>query len=498
MGASLTSARAATESRLRLRKGRGWCSIDHSCLRRDVRRGCDLRVNRHSGAEIRTDWSAHRSSRDCRSPRPFTRAVRVALLLLLFDLAHVSAQASPVRVTVNGVVYDSLRGNPLQSAFIVIPGITADAISDALGRFRLDSVPRGANSFAIYHPTLDSIGFGGWSVRTFVRDASDTIRLLIPSFATFWRSICGGTKPPTDSGFIFGNVGGQGGRPSPGAIIRLSWLEIQFDAKHGLSESRRGGTVRADTTGAYTVCGVPLGVAIRVSATAESGASGVIDLLPNDSPVRRRDLLLGGTDASGQTLRGVIAGALRDAAGQAVANAEVIADRGPATRSERDGRFLLLDVPAGTRQVDVRSIGMIPIATVVDVVPGDTTRLEIQLAKTALDTVHVLAVANHRLLAREIDERRRIGFGRYLDSTQIAGHADAASALSELPPLRCRPSLWIDARRIDAGATVLELRLLSPDNIGIIEQYRSSSAPPQFGRNPCGLVLIWTKHALRG
>ena len=126
-----------------------------------------------------------------------------------------SAQGTLTRVTVSGIAYDSLRGEPLRDAFVTILGMGRSTTSDDAGRFRFDSLPAGTYTFATQHAAFDSIGLSGASVRLSVASARDTIRLAVPSFAALWRAACGAAPAPSDSGLVFGAVrSAANGRPS--------------------------------------------------------------------------------------------------------------------------------------------------------------------------------------------------------------------------------------------------------------------------------------------
>jgi hypothetical protein len=131
----------------------------------------------------------------------------VAVLGLLAPLAPLSlgAQSAPT-VRVQGVVYDSLRSRPLAGAIVTLSGDSRITRSDSRGRFVFDSVPPGARTFAAQHAALDSVGFSGISARVTVTDGAKPIVIAAPSFASLWRTACGPTRPPKDSGFVYGTV----------------------------------------------------------------------------------------------------------------------------------------------------------------------------------------------------------------------------------------------------------------------------------------------------
>jgi len=425
----------------------------------------------------------------------------------VFALANVGQAArAQSRATVYGIAYDSLRAAALDSAFIMVAGRAGTATTDASGRFRFDSLPPGTYTFVIHHPSLDSIGFSEWLARSSVKRDGDTVAVFVPSFSTLWSAACGTGKPPSDSGLVFGTLrAATTQRPVAGARVSLSWIDV-VDSKTGFSQRRIGGDVQSDSHGAYTVCGVPLGTGIRILASTDSATTGILDLPPRTSRVQRRDLLLGATAGRDSALRGAIAGVLRDAGDRPVPGARVSTQGLAEVRSDADGRFLLRRVPVGTRQVDVVSIGTMPVSAMVDVLANDTTMLDLRLSKVAaLDTMRVRATTVRQLRLRDIEDRKKQGFAHFMDSSQVERHADVRSAVTDLTSLRCPLAvlnLYVDGskigrragRKIDSQDVAYELRSLKPDEVGILEWY-TRGAPPEFGGGGCTL-LVWTKRYL--
>jgi len=182
-------------------------------------------------------------------------------------------------------------------------------------------------------------------------------------------------------------------------------------------------------------------------------------------------------------------------------------------RTSEDGRFLIPNVPAGTRQVEVLAIGMSPVITPVDVVPNETATMAAMLRRvTTLDVVRVTGTRRQFMVVREFEERRKVGAGYVRDSSEIIANATMASAFSQFPSLqversgssfwlsmpggvrgRCAPNLWVDG--IPQRDTDL-LNFMRPAEIAAIEVYpRVFTAPAKFmgNSNMCGSVVLWTK-----
>ncbi len=431
----------------------------------------------------------------------------------------VIAQSGTAPVSVRGVVYDSVRGAPLRNAFVAVVGTVRSTHSDDRGRFRLDNVPPGTYVIALQHDALDSLGFTELSTRVAVTDGRDEVRISVPSFATLWRAACGPGRPAQDVGFVHGTVrDASNGAAVANAFVDVTWVETRVDKRDGVTQRHRRFKTQTDESGRFSVCGVPVAHWLRIGAGAAFGASGPIDLPPSELRVQRRDLLLGPTSRSHSARGGTISGVLADAGGAPVADARVIVNDTTEVRSGADGAFTIRDVPIGTRQVEVLSIGMRPVVIAVDVLPNDTATLALHLHKvTTLDVVRVTASRRGRLLAKEIEERRKDGLGYLMDIGDIVGRSTLSSVFSDLPSARvehrsggfivfvpdgrgglCEPEVWVDGSRSAQGA----LNMITPQEVAAVELFpRAETVPVRYrleslSRRACGAILVWTNWAL--
>jgi hypothetical protein len=199
-------------------------------------------------------------------------------------------------VTVHGIAYDSLHGIPLAGALVGIAGSSRTAISDDRGQFVFDSVVPGTYRFVMQHDVLDSIGISGAATRVVVSTGRDTVTISVPSFAALWQVTCRTAPPSSDSGLVFGTVRGiDGRRPASDAKVSATWVDVSLDSAGGVKQHGWKADVSSDSTGYYSLCGVPATTGIRIRAATGSAASGFIDLVPLDkSRIQRRDLVLDG------------------------------------------------------------------------------------------------------------------------------------------------------------------------------------------------------------
>jgi hypothetical protein len=457
--------------------------------------------------------------------------LRIRGLLAATTLAAVhssSAQAPTARmpvaqrapVSVRGVAFDSLRGEPLRNAFVAVVGGPPNTVTDTLGRFHFDSVVPGTYSFAMQHPLLDSLGFPGLSTRVTVVDGRDEVRIAIPSFATLWSTACGSATVPKEAGFVYGSVrDAASGAPVANATVTVAWTEVLFEKASGVTQRHWNLDSRSDSAGGYALCGVPVWASrLRMQASADTSSSGQINLPYADTRVQRRDLTVGPTVATDSTRLGSIVGMLTDALGEPFFGARVLMDEAPETRTGMDGRFVIRNVPPGTRQLELLSVGMDPIQTEVEVRGGDTALVVMQLGRAqTLEAVHVEADARRRTTAHEFELRRRSGQGIVLDSTAIMKYQQFATILGNIPTLRlqnkgthltltmpdghgrtCLPAVRIDG----VVASFNNLVDLYPREVAALEVYpRVSTLPTGFTQHidepACGMIMVWTKYAFR-
>lgn len=441
------------------------------------------------------------------------RSVVIALFVACLS-ARAGAQREPV--TLHGFVFDSLRGHPLRDAAVIIGSSIPVIRTDEAGRFRADSVPPGVYDITAQHPLFDSIGLSGLTVHAVVRTGAREIALAVPSFETLWRRTCRG-RAPKDSGIVFGTIRhAAGGATVANAAVSLSWVDLLLNDTKRVVERHWSVETRSNEHGGYAVCGVPLNLSLNVRASDDSSASGAIDLAPGALRIERRDLLLGWRATRGR--HGTIVGIVTDPSGIPVGFARIRLPGARETRTDTAGRFMLFDVPTGSRQIEVIAVGTAPARAVAEVTPGDTTMVLVHIEKfLELAPMRTDAARRGAILAAEFDERRRLGVGYSRDSTQIAKYTEFLNVFRDIPSLNvqygsstlrittpdgrggtCEPHVLIDG----VPAAFGHLIDLQPGEVGGVEVYpRALQVPGQFippGIRPsCGMILVWTQYGFR-
>jgi hypothetical protein len=446
------------------------------------------------------------------------RRWNLALLSIAVASHAATAQAVRKHVPVRGIAYDGLRDQPIRNARVTLVGDSLFATTDSRGRFHFDSVTPGVHTFAMKHATLDSLGFTGLSTRATIVTGDEEVKLSVPTFEALWSAACGG-RAPKDSGFVYGTVRDAEQRgPVADANIDVVWTDLTMDNRRGVIQRRWRSQAKTDSTGSYVVCGVAPKQWVSVQASLASSASGSIDLPPTEFRVQRRDLLIGPATPADSLRRGSIIGTVTDAGGAPFAAARILFDGETAYRSGNDGRFSIPDAPAGTHQLEISSIGMAPVVTVIDVGVHDTAVVATQLiATTVLNGVEVSAARVGRMLAAEFNQRRRAGRAFVLDSVDLVKSRTLPNALTSVPSTvidnrggllnismssnrggSCSPTVRIDGSEGAFGHLVD----LQPNEVAAVEVYvRPTMIPAQFykGGDPptCGMILVWTKYGFR-
>lgn len=248
------------------------------------------------------------------------------------------------------------------------------------------------------------------------------------------------------------------------------------------------------------------------------------------------------TPALARSQSAVLAGrVLEDSTSRPVARAQIIV--GALSRnvvSDSTGSFTMADVPAGLHTVRIRALGFVPVEQRLVFRADDRIDLDIELRRQ-VPTLSGVAVSANAVpsFLNEFNARRRLGQGRFLDTTDIAPFVNSqlATLLSaKIPGVRQvrfggRTALasgrGIASMEQIPGGDVMDRQLGAPkacyvqviiDNVSVyqgqpdeplfnsdqvnllaiaaIEYYTPSNRPSEFkraGGGPCGSLVIWTK-----
>ncbi len=424
---------------------------------------------------------------------------------------------------IRGEVFDSLAGGRLEGANVRVRGTGLGTTTDRRGRFRLDSVPAGRVVLLVDHPALDSAGLSDLPTGVAVAAGRTTqVRLAVPSLRTLSGAACGRDPGPAsgDSGIVFGAVRDAESRARlMGARVTVSWLQLARDRDPLVT--RRVREVLTDSLGNYYACGVARGAELHLQTRAGSFSSGELSVEVGDRRVLRRDLSVSREAPAEEEDTGpvprpglaVLVGSVLSEGGQPLEAvlAGVPGGSGDAL-TDTTGRFVLADLPSGSRMLYVRRIGYWFTATVVELRNRDTTRVTVVLpALTVLDTLRVTASRwvrgelddlerrmhehspGHVLLADELKTMGLISsvFRSFPAlHTQVGRWAGEVTLYMEVGIRLCAPTVWIDGW----PAQLEMLQGYMPADLLALEVYRASETPIRYrDMNNCGAVLAWTR-----
>ena len=221
-------------------------------------------------------------------------------------------------------------------------------------------------------------------------------------------------------------------------------------------------------------------------------------------------LCLGASRLAGQaTITGVIR---EDSSKVGVAGVEVVIvalDRKALTDSI--GRYIIGNLSHGFHNVLVRSIGYQPIMLRAYLVSDDTLEIDLSIRKSAFELAPLEVTASAVPIGLEgFEDRRRFGFGRFIDWTQLRKqeHRRTADLFDGIPGVRvqydshmrpylvgtrknCRMPVLYNGMHV--GWNVLETSIANLDGI---EVYRSAlEAPVEYAgpKAKCGMAILWSR-----
>ncbi len=500
-------------------------------MRGSLLAGCLVLAAAVGGAAVPAAWPALATA------RPRADVVRAPIADTVGQLA--------------GTVFDSLLGAPVAEARVTLPDLGRQVLTDARGRYRMDSVPSGVWLLRADLPVADSLGIRPLLERVVevrVGQATHT-DFAVPSFAQFTGVLCPGSLA-SNEGIIFGAVREAGSDALlMGAEVTAEWAEVlRVRGGAGLQYPRR--LVRTDSTGRYALCGVSAEWLLTVQAAVGARTTGAVDLRLGERRVTRLDLLvsleLTGSDSADdaqrsrlmdsvtaqapdslrarlreylsqpiQRGRARLRGTVSDAAtGLPLSGVKASLEGYPAeVDGDDEGRFFLGELPGGTQILLVRRLGYAPLRVPVDLRVPAMNHVHVDLSRVeALAKVQVFGRFSGRGQdRREFDERRRLGIGRVVQGKTLERRGSQALlfALQGVPNLlvqtngpqpglrvrrgavTCEPRLWLDGFRTDMTVVAS----LTASEIAAVEVFpRNVGVPMRFAAwDDCGTVLIWTK-----
>jgi len=467
----------------------------------------------------------------------------LACAALALHAVRAGAQGS-----IAGTVYDSLSTRaPLANATVVLVERSRYATTDARGHFQIDSVPDGRYTLGFMHPVLDSLDLTAPVVSVDVTGGLRTVvTLSTPGPAVAYAHMCPGLYE-RDIGVVIGRVRDVDDQaPLADATVTTDWTEYTLTAGRTASHRVRA-EARTNRDGVFLLCGVPTTVPLDVHTELAGSSAGPTPLLLNDRLIGRVDFALSRRDSAARavalgdsatsaagvpgtaSLRGTVVGGdgrpMRDA---------VVGILGTTRSAHTDvaGAFLVDHIPAGTRTIEVRSIGLLPMTVSMDFATNAARDTTLSVSRQA-QPLKPVAVKESAILPSWMErsgfETRRLqGMGAFVTEQDIKRHTfsdlitvlegvrgvhvefgGAVGIMFAQPYLlgvtsiqgkngvRCLPNLFLDGAPFPRDDFAGLSRIAYPEAIKGIEVYSNpGTIPAQYdltSSTGCGSIVIWTR-----
>lgn len=201
-----------------------------------------------------------------------------------------------------------------------------------------------------------------------------------------------------------------------------------------------------------------------------------------------------------------------------------------ATTTRADGAFDVTRVPAGKHQLQVLMVGYTPGGMAIEIVAGDTLKINLVLEPLPLETVTVTADPNYFVGMAGFEERKARGSGRYFtrEEIKVMQPRQVTDVLRRVPGMQietvlgglsggsptartgrnisganspCVMAYYVNGSPLPLPADISINNFVAADDVAAMEVYTGSSQiPPEFNSSlhgaRCGVVAIWTRSNL--
>ncbi len=423
---------------------------------------------------------------------------------------------SRVLPPVAGVVTDSATGATIAHARLRLRETNWQAVSDSTGQFEFRGVLPGDYTMLINTPSLDSVG-AATTVPLLVADTVARLTVRVPNAEGVLSLVCplpAGTATRTNFGLIRGHATFAEAPSSPTSIdVIIQWRD-------NVAKSTRTRRARADVSGRYRACDLPVDAEFEVHAEASAlqSATSKVQLGPA-SPYGQVDLALEKLAPNQAVLRGFVV----DATDQPVENVTVeIATLGVRVVTDSSGAFRMARVPAGKQRLTLRRLGYAAEDADLVVEAGQVMERRFTLSRvTMLSEVETAAA---RDFIRDFEEHRRVGLGKFFTREDLAKQearrlSDIMSMVAgvKIVPMQGGGAALSSSRRLSLsgqpcfaliyrdksllyggreGEPVPNLNELMVGDIEAIEYYTGpAETPAEYStlRSPCGVLVIHSR-----
>ena len=459
-----------------------------------------------------------------------------------------SARRAPL-AAVSGIVTDSVTRKPLRGALVQL--VSSDRLgrfgrsvqADSAGRYVVDSVPDGQYNIGFLHPVLDSLGLEPIvHALTIANGQPAHVDLSTPSARRLRAAFCPRGASGDSATAVIGVLrSARDGSAVANANVSAEWLDFTFGVGT-MTRHLEHISAKTHDNGWFVLCDVPAPGTLAMTASLAADSTDRVQVDIPQEGFMRRELYLGTERivATRDTVRadslhrpvtrtgdGRLTGTVVAAEGKKpIAGAQVGIVNGPHVRADDRGEWTLLNVPSGTRMLEVRAISYFPQRRPVDVIAdAPPVSLAMTTLKAMLDTIHI--VASGRFDRSGFLERQRSGAGRYVTAKDIMRYnpfsvveifrhtpgvridrSEFGGSKLSMPGTftsRCSPAIFLNGMYLSDTLDGLDIDTVArPEDIAGIEIYTDATVPPQFSAKAvmsdgtsnaggCGSILIWTK-----
>lgn len=308
---------------------------------------------------------------------------------------------------------------------------------------------------------------------------------------------------PAEEFLKSGRVGdAQTGKALSGAIIEVPDLGIR---------------VISDVSGRFALTGVfpPGRYTLRAERAGYEAAGGQLEIPGNPEFL----VLLSRYDVEDPFAPGGVSGRVTDDGGDeglSDVDITVLGETEVRTLSNRQGRFLLMDLEPGPTEIRFTRLGYAPRTAILIVHPGRTVELSLTMSTQPIEIEPIRVVVRSRFLEQSgFYERADRGLGTYftrdaLDAINPLRVSDVFQHLTgvglEFDMLAPNVAYAFNTRGssfIQGPCTLpvyvdgvqqfdYDLNQIPADWIEGMEVYVGAATPHPYSRNSCGAVLLWT------
>jgi len=183
------------------------------------------------------------------------------------------------------------------------------------------------------------------------------------------------------------------------------------------------------------------------------------------------------------------------------------------TESDDEGSFRLQPVPVGTYGLSIVRLGYQTASGTITLHAGEDPSVTVSLVPDDVDLeAVVVTVARPLSRLRDFEQRKMVGNGTFITRADVEAQRPflVTDLFRTLPGVRvapgrfgntltlrggCRPKMYFDGVAVDESLS-LDLSL-QPDDIEAIEVHSNASAPAQYARSACGVILVYTREPVR-